>query len=165
METKIRDFMHTTKFTKILIGVGCLIIALIIFQAGMAVGLRKASFSYGMGNVYFRQTFGEPKGGPRMMIGGFFGEDFASGHGAAGRIIKINLPNVVVLGPDNIEKTVTIKDDTQIVRFREKITAADLKTDDNIVVIGVPNSSSQVEAKLVRVMPEPPMNYPTTTKQ
>jgi hypothetical protein len=159
-----KNFFQSKIFTKILYVVGILIIALIIFQAGMFVGFRKAEFSGKFGNNY-RETFGGPRGGFGIgMMQGFFGdENFPSAHGAVGKIIKINLPTLVVIGPDNVEKVVLIKDDTQIVEFRQQIKPADLKLDDYIVVIGTPNNSSQIEAKLIRIMPAPNQMMQATT--
>ncbi len=59
----------------------------------------------------------------------------------------------IIKGSDNAEKIVSVKDDTAINRFREKIKVGDLKIDDQIVVIGEPNDLGQIEAKLIRVIP------------
>ena len=148
-----KNFLQSKTFTKILMVVGVLIVALVIFQAGMFVGFKKSEFGGRFGEGY-RQTFGGPRGFGMGMMGGFFGdENFPGAHGAVGKIVKISLPTVVTIGPDNIEKVVLIKSDTQIVEFRQQIKSTDLKVDDNVVVIGSPNSSAQIEAKLIRVMP------------
>lgn len=162
METKIKDFAHTKTFTGILLAIGALIVILIIFQAGVFVGYKRAQFSGRFGDNY-RQAFGESRegNGPGMM-GGFFGGNLLNDHGAVGKIIKVSLPTIVVIGPDNIERVVLIDNNTQIVQFRQQIQPSDLKVDDSIVVIGEPNNSSQIEAKLIRVMPTP-MNFSTTT--
>ncbi len=36
------------------------------------------------------------------------------------------------------------------------IKASDLKVDDSIMVIGSPNDKSEIEARLIRVLPPPP---------
>ena len=87
---------------------------------------------------------------------GFGRENFSDAHGAVGKIIKIDLPTLIITGKDNIEKVILIKDDPKIRRFNEDIKPSDLKVDDFIVVIGTPNNQSQVEAKLIRIMPPPP---------
>ncbi|MEI6843174.1 MAG: hypothetical protein WCK48_01535 [bacterium] len=154
---EIKNFFATKTFTKVLYGIGALIICLLIFQAGVMVGFRKAEFYGGFGEKY-RETFGEPRGGMGMM-GGFLGNTgYPNAHGAVGKIIKINLPTLVTIGPDNVEKVVLLTDDTLIRRFRDTLQPADLKIDDDIVVIGSPNSSSQIEAKLIRLLP--PMMAP-----
>ncbi len=130
-------------------GIGGIIIALLIFQAGMFVGYRKASFSYRWGDNYHR-TFGEQQKFPfRMGPRG----DFSESHGVVGKVVSIKLPTFVVEGSDNVEKVVVIKEDTIIRRFRDTLKPEDLKTGDLIVVIGSPNNQSEVEAKLIRMLP------------
>lgn len=145
-------------FRGALLGIGVFIIGLLIFQAGVFVGYHKAGFSYKWGEDYYRTFNGprDPFGGvppisARMPLGGF-----PNAHGVTGKIIKIDLPTIVVEGEDKIEKIVLIKDDTVINQFRETIKPADLKVDSYVTVIGSPNQDSQVEAKLIRVMPVPP---------
>lgn len=167
----IKEKLKSKTFKKVLLGIGILIVALVIFQAGMFVGFHKASFSYGWGDNY-RKTFEGPRGefGGGMM-GGFSRNNLPGAYGAVGKIIKVNLPTVVVMGPDNIEKIILIKDDTLIREFRNELKATDLQINDQVVVIGSPNASSQIEAKLIRIMPEPMMqgsNFSqnaSTTKQ
>ncbi len=87
-----------------------------------------------------------------------FGADknyFPNTHGAVGKIIKIELPNIIVQDKGDIEKVVLMKADTKIQKGRESITTNDLQIDNFIVIIGTPNDDGIVEAKLVRVMPAP----------
>jgi hypothetical protein len=152
MET-IKEKLKSKTFQNIIIVVGILIAISIIFQIGVFVGFKKASFSYGWGDNY-RKTFGGPRGefGEMGMMGGP-SQNFLNPHGAIGKIIKIDLPTLVVIGPDNVEKVVLIKDDTLIRQFRQEVKASNLKVNDEIVVIGSPNNSSQIEAKLIRLKP------------
>ncbi|MDO8555205.1 MAG: hypothetical protein Q7R75_01415 [bacterium] len=146
-----KNLLQTKKLTVILCVVGIIIAAILVFQAGVFVGYRKAAFSYKWGENYYR-VFGERKRGPLM---GVMGEDFPNAHGATGKIIKIDLPTFIIAGQDKIEKIVLIKDDTAIRRFRETIKPADIKVDDFAVVIGSPNGQAQIEAKFIRLMPAP----------
>lgn len=163
---RVKEKFKSHKYKNVLVAIGVLILALVIFQAGMFVGFRKASFSYGWGDNY-RQTFDGPRGefGMEMMSGWPTGQGLPGAYGAAGKIISISLPTLVVIGPDNVEKVVLIKDDTLIREFRNVIIATDLQVNDQIVVIGAPNSASQIEAKLIRVMPVGVMTASTTPKQ
>lgn len=152
------NFFQSKNFKKILYGVGATIAVLAIFQAGMFVGYKKADFSYRWGDNYHR-AFGGHRGGERMMGGkmmdSFRGKDFTNSSGAIGRIVDINLPALTIENSDGIEKMILIADDTSIRRFRETIKADELKIGDFIVVIGAPNDNAQVEAKIVRAMPNP----------
>src|SRR3990172_4150311 len=77
---------------------GTLLVALIIFAAGVGVGLRKARFSYRWGENYERNFMGSRFNDGRGMMGGrsgflcgmmrvFSGRDFRNAHGLSGTII------------------------------------------------------------------------------
>ena len=88
----------------------------------------------------------------------FIGNDLKempNAHGAIGKIIKIEFPNIVVLDKDQTEKVVVIKDDTNILERRDKVTENSLVVDKFIIVIGNPNNQGQIEAKLIRIIPSP----------
>ncbi len=161
IKIKIKDFVQSKKFVKILCGIGVIVVALIIFQAGIFVGYHKAAFSYKWGENYYHDFFGGPREerglfkGPMGMMG-IPREDFSSAHGVSGKIIKVDLPTIVIDGQDNVEKVVLIKDDTVIRSLRENIKPTDLKADDFVVVIGSPDDKGQIEAKLIRIIPSPP---------
>lgn len=145
-----KNLFQSKKFKIILCIAGAIVIASIIFAGGMFVGFRKAGFSYRWGEDYYR-TFGGRRGEP--MMGFPQPGDFTNSHGAVGKIIKINLPNIIISGEDNIEKIILIKDDTVIKRFRENVKPTDLKENDFVTIIGKPDDKSQIEAKLIRIMP------------
>ena len=152
MYKDIKEFTRSKTFQRILISVGIFICALIIFQAGMFIGFRKASFSYRFGDNYYR-AFGDR--GPKPFRGSMMMGTFIESNGAVGKIISINLPTFVLLGRDNIEKVILIKNDTQIRHLNASATSSDLKVDDFVVAFGSPNENSEIEAKLVRIMPVP----------
>lgn len=155
MNIKIQEYLQTQSFTGVLAGIFIMILILFIFQAGVALGERKASFAYHLGNN-FERNFKDPQGG-FFMPKGFSGvADMPGGHGAVGKIVSITLPLVVVAGPDNLEKTVVLTADTEVREFRTVIPASELTVGDFIVVLGTPNSEGQIEAKLIRLAPPPP---------
>jgi hypothetical protein len=139
-------FTSKTSF-KILCGIGIIIAALLIFSLGVTVGFHKASFGHAWGENYER-NFGF--GPDHPLLGN---DNFPNANGAIGKIIKIELPTIIVQDKDNTEKVILIKDDTKIEKTRETVTVNDLKIDDFVVVIGVPNDKGQIEAKFIRVMP------------
>ena len=135
--------------------IGFILIIMIVFYCGMSVGFHKASFGRDWGENYNR-NFGMM--GPGGMMQGRFplGENnFPNAHGAIGKIIKITLPTLIVEDKDNTEKVVLIKDDTKIEEMMTPLQKTDLKVDDFVVVIGSPNTTGQIEAKLIRIMPNP----------
>jgi len=164
---KIKKIFESKILVGILYGIGIIIILALVFSAGISVGFHKASFGRAWGDNYSKNFgMGGQGGGPM----GEFGKNgpmgfFPNANGVAGKIIKIELPTIMVLDKDNIEKIVLIKEDTKIQKMRDNIKSSDLKVDDFIVVIGSPNDQGQVEAKFIRMMPSPDSLNNTQTNE
>ena len=159
---KIKNILGSNNFKTAIYTIGVLVILFIVFQIGMIAGFHKVSFGRDWDDNY-AMNFGSPHMGPRMMIGEFGDAgNFPNAHGAIGKIIKIQLPTIIVLDEkDNTEKVVLLDDKIQIRRGRDSLTKDELKIDDHVVIIGTPNSSGQIEAKLIRLLPplvKTPMN-------
>lgn len=156
---KIKKVLSSKVFKIIVYVLGSLVVASIIFKVGMFVGFKKATFGRDWGMNY-EMNFGRPEMGPKMRGGRF--DEFGNlpiSHGAIGKIIKISLPSIVVLdNKDNTEKVVLLDDSTEIRKVRESVKIGELKIDDNVVIIGIPNSFGQIEAKLLRIIPAPFMD-------
>lgn len=144
-----KEFFKSKIFSGIIIGIGILIIVGIIFQAGKFVGLRKAEFSIKLGDNYNR-IFGEQE---NDMMNFLPLKELPGGHGSVGKIVKIELPNIIVEDVGNVEKEIILTDDTTIRRSRNEIKPTDLKVGDSIAVLGNPNLNGQIEANLIRIMP------------
>lgn len=149
----IQKLLEPKMFKKIMKGLGILLVALFIFEAGMFVGFHKGKFGRDWDDNFSR-NFG-PRGSGRMGMMSNFPENFPNSHGAIGKIIKIEYPTMIVADKDNIEKVVLISDETRIRQMREEGTKDSLKLNDYVVVIGSPNTQGQIEAKLIRILPPP----------
>jgi hypothetical protein len=147
----MKQALKESKIKKVICILGCILVALVIFQAGKFVGFEQAGFSFMTGEQYFRQMNGNPDNQFMGMNRG----DFENSHGSAGKIVSINLPAIIVSDKDAIEKTIIISTSTDIKQFKDSIKAEDLKINDFIIAIGNPNNNAEVEAKLIRVMPDP----------
>lgn len=164
-----KNLFQTKSSNKFLYGIGALVVALLIFQVGIFVGYKKASFSYGSGDNFYRM-FGATEHHWMMNKDGRFGVrggDLTSAYGTTGTIVKISLPIIVVAGTDKVEKVIVVDEKTIFRHLRNNIVNTDLKVGDTIIVIGAPNSASQIEAKLIRVLPSgtiPSLSVSTTTK-
>lgn len=160
-----------------LISVGFLLVIFISFASGVAVGFRKARFSYEWGKNYERNFMGIGRGSEKMqnsdrpgtmigtlassMMGGsggmmaipkrIEGRDFRNAHGLAGTIISIAENNLIIKDRDGKENTVAITKKTIIKDHMIDVDLADLKIDDQIVVMGKPDEEGVVKADLVRV--------------
>lgn len=146
---EIKKVFDSKISNKVLITIGSAIVIILVFSAGVSVGFHKASFGRAWGENYER-NFGMRPNRPMFME-----NNFPNAHGAIGKIIKIELPTIIVQDKNNTEKVVLTKDDTQIQRMKERMSKNDLKIDNFVVVIGSPNEQGQIEAKLIRIMPSP----------
>jgi hypothetical protein len=154
-------YISQNKVARGIIFIICILIVLLfVFQAGMTVGYSRAVYSSKLGDNYYR-AFG-PEGRMRFMRG-FPGNDLPGGHGVVGKIVRLSLPTITVASPDNVEKIVLITNNTIIRKFRDTLSQTDLKLDDTVVVLGSPNSSGEVEAKLIRLMSPISNSLSTTT--
>jgi len=144
----------------ILFGVGFVVVLGLVFCGGVSVGFRKASFGRNWGDNYYKNFgIGGRDNGPMGEIGKNGPMNFfPNAHGVNGKIIKIELPTIIVADKDNIEKIVLIKEDTKIQIMRDLIKNTDLKIDDIVVIVGSPNNLGQIEAKFIRIMPDPIFN-------
>lgn len=146
---KILSFFESKILVGVLYGIGIVIVLILIFSAGFSVGFHKASFGRAWGENYER-NFGMMPGRPE------FGRDnFPNAHGSVGKIIKIELPTIIVEDKDATEKVVLLNTSTKIQQKRKIIEQKDLKIDDFVVIIGSPNDKGQIEAKFIRIMPSP----------
>ena len=76
-------------------------------------------------------------------------------HGAVGKILKIELPTIIVEDKDATEKVIVLTENTKIQNGTTTVTPLDLKINDFIITIGSPNDQGQVEAKFIRILPAP----------
>lgn len=147
--TDIKNLLQTKTFRGIVIGLLIAALAILIFQAGVFVGYRKAAFSFRFGDNFYR-NFGNR--GPRPDLG-FPPAELPGGHGAVGKIIKITGSEIVVADRENIEKTLIIDQDTLVRKLRNNATTTDLKVGDMVVAIGAPSDDGRIAAKLIRLIP------------
>ena len=145
----MNNFFQSKKWTSGLAVIFILFVALIIFELGVTVGMRKESLADKMGGDYYK-AFGPSN----AMFGGFDQDDFPASHGVVGTIIKISPPYAFIQGPDNTERTIRLDASTTILRYRNVIGPNDLSDGESIIVIGSPaTSSSNLEARFIRVLP------------
>ncbi|MCF7834165.1 MAG: DUF5666 domain-containing protein [Candidatus Pacebacteria bacterium] len=150
----IKEYLKSSSFKGVIIGLSIGVFLLVIFQSGVLVGYKRAMFSNRMGNN-FNKNFVDPRGRGMGMMGEKFGKgNMSVGHGAAGKIISIGDMSLVVADAENLEKMVLINEDTVVRKFRDDIKFADLKVGDFVVVFGAPNENGGIDAKLIRNTPE-----------
>ncbi len=149
----IKKFLQSRGFTRILYALGILLIVLVIFQAGMFTGYRRAMFLAQMDSNYRRDLHD-----PRSLFAPFMhGPDEANSHGAVGEIVSVNLPLVMVKGGSTAEEIVMINPGTTIRRFHDTATTSDLRAGEQVVVVGNPDSDGRIQAQFVRILPNLPV--------
>lgn len=141
--------------------VGVLLIALVSFGGGLAVGFHKARFSYAFGENYERNFMRGPrmmeKKGERSMMpfSRADEENFRNGHGVVGEILSIADNSFVVKDLFGKENAVTVNEKTLVKSGRTTLVSSDLKVGDRVAVIGQPSETGSVDARFIRVLVEP----------
>ena len=144
-------------FKGVLIGIGALIILLVLIGVALGIDHHRRSFGFDR-RGFANQMPMMQRGGERQ--GGVSQNFYNDGHGIFGPITKIEGSIITIKGPNNLEQTINVDDSTAIRKNQETLKATDLKVDDNITVVGMPDSTGQIVAKLIRVMPAMPGNRP-----
>ncbi len=143
------QFFKTRKFRAIIGGLALIILLLVTFRAGMALGFRRAIFTMHWNDNYERNFFGRKPG-----MAGFGRRELMNTHGTVGEIIKVDAQTLTVLEREGGEKAVIFSKETAVKKADETIAPSDLKAGDMVAVLGSPNEEGQIEAKLIRVLPE-----------
>lgn len=151
------NFLKSRWFVVVAIVIGELFLLAGAFRAGTVVGFHKATYSYRWEENY-GNLFGSPRG--MMRPGGgsfgvmqdFRGDNFMPGHGITGSILKIDGSTILVKTLDNTERSLLIDTSTPIRKDRATLTIKDLHENDQVVAIGSPSTSGQIEVKLLRVL-------------
>lgn len=152
MKIDFRNLIQSKTFKCTLWGIGVLLVILISFKAGEFMGVRKASFSYQWGEGYYRSVMGR---GRSMFGRGLDEKDFLAGHGVAGPIIKISSSTLTIQDRDGVEKIILLGNETVVRQFHNTISLNMLSAGEVVAVIGSPNTTGQIDAKLIRVLPSP----------
>lgn len=135
------------KFKVALTALAGILAFLLIFKTGEFIGEHNARFSYRWGENYHR-IFGGPSGG---FFKDFSGRNFLASHGVFGIILTVDGKTLIVKGNGAMEQAVLVSDATVIRRGRDSIARSDLKPDQRIIVIGVPDTQGRILAKFIRV--------------
>ncbi len=145
------NFWSSKKTRVILWIIGAIVVVLLIFGGGMAVGYQRGIFSSRFGENYY-QNFrgGDASAGGAMMLGG---PPPMNQHGTVGTVIDIDASNsrITATDPDGDEELIALDADTVIRRMDETISIVDINPGDQVVVIGEPNADGQIQARFIRI--------------
>jgi len=145
---KIKKYFSTVRILPTL-GFAC--IAFIIFWAGMAVGYKKAMFSYRWHSNYAQQF--AQNGSPFALPSDSDEDNMPNPHGAFGMIVSVHLPTMMIKGPVEAEKTIIITNDTTVRDIHNQAASTTLINGQNVVVIGEPDDQGRIVASFIRILP------------
>ena len=148
--------IKSKKFKTAAVIVGVLVCALVIFALGISVGVHKGRFSCNWGKNYeqnFMGQFGDRDNrgfmpAPPMELGN---KGFRNAHGISGIIVSISDNKIIIKDRNNQENTIAVTGKTLIKSGQSDLKITDLKSGDNIVVMGQPDNSGVVNADLIRI--------------
>lgn len=146
-----KEYIKSFSFKKLLIGLAGVTILLLVFSAGLMLGKARSEFEKDWEENYYGNIIGPGARGMKGMMG--LARPGFNPHSGLGQIIKIDGNHIIVKGPDNLEKAIAADEKTIIRKFDQILNVSDLNLDEFIVVVGRPNNFGQLEAKLIRVMP------------
>lgn len=155
------DFWRKKTTRIIVISFLSTIVVIFVFGLGVFVGIQRANFSFQWAEDYHHNFAGPQQG----FFGNFMnpGNEFTNSNGSFGKIITIGNQMITVKDTNNVEKNILIDSKTSIIFQRKNIKLSDLQEGDNVVIIGDPNSSGEIQAELIRVMPPMQSNTPPST--
>lgn len=137
---------HSKAFKIIVVILTELILLIGAFSLGINVGFKKAFFTYSW-NQNYPNNFGG-----RAILAPPSNAQFFNAHSLDGIILSLDQSNLVIKDEDSNEKTIIITPQTVIRQNFQTLLAKDLKTGEEIVIIGEANAQGQIDAKLIRVL-------------
>lgn len=128
--------------------IGALILAFLIFHAGVVFGSHHDSFGSPSGRSAMGRGFRPP-----FLPGGFeLPHGFIPNtHGAVGSITSVTLPTLLMETREGTSKTILISTTTMVRNMRGADTTA-FSVGNKIIVLGEPDSQGRIDAKLIRIL-------------
>lgn len=148
----MKDFLQSPNISKIIGVLAIVLVLLLVFQVGMAVGYRRGTFSAGWNMAYQRDLRD-----PHFLFAPFtLDNDRPDPHGVFGRIVSVRLPEILVKGPSSVEQTVEISPTTTIRSMHSNASTSDLVIGGQVTIIGEPRGNGTIRANFIRLIPVPP---------
>ena len=157
----MQSFKSLPLATRTLAVVCTLLVLILVFWAGMAVGYREADFSNRWDRHYVEVFGGKSSPFFNMRVPAV-GTSVLS-NGAAGRVIAVNLPSFAIQDPNHTEKVILLNSSTTIRYLRDLGTTTNLGVGNFVVVLGSPDAQGRIVASYVRIMP--PTDATSTRRQ
>ncbi|MFA6404737.1 MAG: hypothetical protein WCW03_01940 [Candidatus Paceibacterota bacterium] len=149
---KIKDFIQSSIYSKLITSLAILLIILIIFVVGMGIGHYRANFACRIDDNY---RLG-PNNSRSIFAPFMHNADERNPHGSIGEIVLVNLPNIMIKDHNLAEQAIVISPNTDIRNLRSVATTSDLKVGTQVVVFGEPDQDGRIVASFIRIMPTSP---------
>ena len=144
----MKNYFQSHTISKVILILVILLLVLLIFQAGIAVGYHRGTFS-----VNRNAAYGRGMTDPHSIFAPFIHDsDGASPHGSIGQIVSVNLPSLMIKGTNSAEQIVTVSPTTTIRFIHGTASEKDLEPGDQVIVIGEPQSNGSIHASFIRII-------------
>ncbi len=148
----MKDFFKFPK-TKTLLWTLCsILVVLVAFGLGVAVGYRRAVFASGLSENYYHNFYSMAAGRGFFLNGiGYGAAQPFNPHGVTGEVVDIGSSTLAIQDADGETQSVLVASATPIREMNGPVLFAAIQVGDRVTVIGEPNDSGQVEARFIRV--------------
>lgn len=116
-----------------------------LIALGVVVGI---TFVFGAGFFVGRQS-----ASPLRLPLGLEHRGSLKGHGAIGAIQSIGDQRITIRLRDGTIQVVLVDNETRLEKNFQRVSLADFKIDDQVVVLGSPNADGEIKAHLVGIIP------------
>jgi hypothetical protein len=154
-------YSDNQKFKHAIKGVLALVIVVIIFFAGMVVGRIQGRFSYNHISRVSMMNQGELNNNSMMntprayntpgILGQGNQETMPNSNGIKGTITSVGNNQIVVKGDNGVSENITITAETIIKNQTQDLKISDLKSGQNVTIIGDPDSQGGISAKFIGI--------------
>ncbi|MBN1585629.1 hypothetical protein JW899_04660 [Candidatus Uhrbacteria bacterium] len=151
----IKKTVAGIRFRRILTVLGAAVLALLVFQGGVAVGQKKTEHAYRW-NEHYRDSIVPclVPTGDMMPPPPLIGPKALGGHGLVGDIIARDSERIILRNRENMEHSVVIDGMTVIRRCQETVRSDSLGIGETVTVIGMPNGRGQTKSSFIRIIPK-----------
>ena len=146
--SELKDFISSGWGRRVLSGLGVLLIALLIFHAGVSIGSRRHFQGRGGPGFGFRAA---PGFFEVRMPRGFI----QNGHGTVGTVESVSTSSIMVDTRDGSSQTVLLTDATVIRSGGGDASSTAVSVGQQVIVLGTPNDDGSISANLIRSLPSP----------
>ena len=128
-----------------------ILVVLVSFGTGIVVGYRRALFATNWNQNYYHNFMGTPGPGVMVMgVGSGMPPPF-NPHGVVGVVIDVGSSSLFIKDVDGEEQSVFVASATPIREMDNNIPLSAIEAGNQVVIIGQPSDTGQVDARFVRV--------------